>query len=51
MVNFGENLAKIAVFSDDFSPKLTIVCPKCVSWRSNQEWHSICADAVFEYSK
>ena len=37
MVYFGEKSAKITVFLADFSPKLTIVQPKCVSWRSNQE--------------
>ena len=41
-----EKSSKITVFSDDFLPKLAIVCPKCVSWRSNQEWPSICADTV-----
>ena len=44
--HYGQKSAKITVFLDDFSPKLTIVCPKCVSCRSNQEWHSICADTV-----
>ena len=47
MVNFGEKSSKITVFSDDFSPKLTKVRPKSVSWRSNQEWPSICADTLF----
>ena len=46
MVNFGEKSSKITVFSDDFLPKLTKVRPKSVSWCSNQEWPSICADAV-----
>ena len=46
MIYFSEKSSKITVFLADFSPKLTIVRPKCVSWRSNQEWHSICADTV-----
>ena len=46
MVNFGKKSSKITLFLDNFSPKLTVVCPKCVSWRSNQEWPSICADTV-----
>ena len=29
-----------------FWTKPTIVCPKSVSWRSNQEWSSICVDTV-----
>ena len=37
---------KILQFFDQFSAKLTIVHPKLVSWRSNQEWHSIGADTV-----
>ena len=49
MVNFGEKSSKITVFSDDFSPKLTKVRPKSVSWRSNQEWPSICADTVYNF--
>ena len=28
------------------SPKLTVVRPKTIPWRSNQEWRSICADTV-----
>ena len=47
MVNFNEKSSKITVFLDDFSPKLTKVRPKSVSWRSNQEWPSICADTVY----
>ena len=46
MVTFDEKSLKIIVFSDDSSPKLTMVCPKCVSWRSNQERCSIGADTV-----
>ena len=46
MVYFGEKSSKITVFLADLLPKLTIVGPKCVSWHSNQEWRSICADTV-----
>ena len=28
-------------------PKITIVCPKCASWRSNQEWRSISTNTVY----
>ena len=48
MVYFAEKSSKITVFLADFSPKLTIVRPKCVSWRSNQEWRSIGMDTVFD---
>ena len=46
MVNFGEKSSENTVIFDDFSSKITIVRTKCVSWRSNQEWHSICGDTV-----
>ena len=46
MLNFDKKSVKITVFLDDFSPKLTIVSPKCVSWLSNQEWCSICVDTI-----
>ena len=49
MVYFSEKSSKIAIFLADFSQKLTIVRPKCVSWRSNQEWHSNGADTVINY--
>ena len=39
-------LSKITIFLGEFSTKPAIVCPKSVSWRSNQEWRSICADTV-----
>ena len=47
MVNFDEKSSKITVFLDDFSPKLAIVCPKCVSWCSNQECRFIYVDMVY----
>ena len=31
---------------DNFLQKHTTVCQKSVSWHSNQEWRSICADTV-----
>ena len=37
MVYFGEKSAKISVFFADFSPKMTKVCPKYVSWGSNKD--------------
>ena len=42
---------KITIFLGEFSTKPAIVCPKIVSWRSNQEWRSICADTVVEISQ
>ena len=44
MVDFGEKLP----FFANFLPKMTYVRPKCVPWRSNQEWRSICAVTVEE---
>ena len=35
-----------AVFWDEKLSKITTVCPKCASWRSNQEWRTIGADKV-----
>ena len=29
---------------------MTIICLKRTSWHSNQEWHSIGADAVFKFT-
>ena len=44
-------MCKNVVLFGDFLLKWTRVHPKCVSWRSNQEWHSIGADTVdFSYS-
>ena len=48
MVILGKFLSKITVFLDEKCPKMTIVCPKCDSWRSNQDqWRSIGTDAVY----
>ena len=46
MVNFGKLLSENTVIFDDFSPKMTKVRPKYVSWGSNQEWGSDKADTV-----
>jgi len=43
---FDQKSFENTVFLDKELSKMTIVCPKCASWRSNQEWHSIGADTV-----
>ena len=42
----AKNCQKTTVFLDGVLAKVTIVGPRRVSWRSNQEWRSICADTV-----
>ena len=37
MVNFGKFSSENTVIFNDFSPKMTVVRPKYVSWGSNQE--------------
>ena len=46
----AKNCQNMKVFSDSSLPKLTKVRPKRVSWRSNQEWHSICVDTVMNFT-
>ena len=46
MVIFGQILSKNTLILDKKLLKMTIVCPKCAPWRSNQEWRSICVDTV-----
>ena len=48
MVNFGKFSSENTVIFEDFSPKMTKVRPKYVSWGSNQEWGSIDADTVYD---
>ena len=43
---FRRKIVEKLPFFADFSPKMTYVRPKCVPWRSNQEWRSIGADTV-----
>ena len=40
-------LATFHLFLDNFILKQATVCPKCISWRSNQEWPSYGADSVY----
>ena len=47
MVIFDQFLSKNTLNLDKKLLKKTTVCPKYAPWRSNQEWHSICADTVF----
>ena len=37
MVNFGKFSSENTAIFDDFSPKMTKVCPKYVSWGCNQD--------------
>ena len=46
---FWQKIFEKLLFFDDFSSKMTNVRPKCVSWRSNQEWRSIGAATVHKY--
>jgi len=43
-------LKNTVIFGHSFLPKMTIVLPKSVPWRSNQEWRSICADTVYSFN-
>ena len=43
---FWRKIVEELPFFAEFSPKMTYVRPKCVPWRSNQEWRSIGADTV-----
>ena len=45
-VCFGIKRPKNRATLDNFLRKRTTVCQRSVSWRSNQEWRSICADTV-----
>ena len=46
---FRLEIVEKLLFFDDFLPKMTYVRPKCVPWRSNQEWSSIGADTVYNF--
>ena len=47
VVIFVNLFSKNMVILDENCPKMNIVCIKCASWRSKQEWRSIGADTVF----
>ena len=46
LVSFDINRPKNIAILDNFLQKWTTVCQKSVSWHSNQEFRSICADTV-----
>ena len=48
MLIVGQFLSRNTVFIYEKLSKMSAVCPNCISWRSNQEWRSICTDTVFE---
>ena len=50
MVILGAFLSVNIVILDIFSPKMTIVRPKTIPWRSNQMLRSICMDTVLQNS-